>query len=177
MGRCGGPRDLDPLHRAPRWGPYWGGLVGHPTVYRAHGCLPIAVHWVCSMCRSEAWHGGTRRGCHTCSAPQLDQQTPSQEFLIPVPVTPLGVGPCGWCLGVEHVFGPSSRFFFFLGDLLALLLFWGTLQVLTRVRGIEDVDEEFTDLIEACRLSNMVKHPWRNLFARPYRWPLTELTP
>ena len=42
-------------------------------------------------------------------------------------------------------------------------------QVLTRVRGIEDVDEEFTDLIEACRLSNMVKHPWRNLFAPPYR--------
>ena len=42
-------------------------------------------------------------------------------------------------------------------------------QVLTRVRGIEDVDEEFTDLIEACRLSNMVKHPWRNLFAPAYR--------
>ena len=46
-------------------------------------------------------------------------------------------------------------------------LIWS--QVLTRVRGIEDVDEEFTDLIEACRLSNMVKHPWRNLFAPPYR--------
>ena len=37
------------------------------------------------------------------------------------------------------------------------------------------MDEEFTDLIEACRLSNMVKHPWRNLFAPPYRYSLCTL--
>lgn len=41
--------------------------------------------------------------------------------------------------------------------------------VLSRVRGVEDVDEEFQDIIEAARLGNMVQRPWANIFKSQYR--------
>ena len=42
-------------------------------------------------------------------------------------------------------------------------------KVLSRVRGVEDVDEEFQDIVEAARVANMVKRPWRNIVRSQYR--------
>ncbi|KAK9813801.1 hypothetical protein WJX73_010313 [Symbiochloris irregularis] len=42
-------------------------------------------------------------------------------------------------------------------------------KVLVRIRGVDNVDEEFQDIIEAARLSSQIKHPWRNLFKSQYR--------
>ncbi|XP_057417317.1 sugar carrier protein C-like [Lotus japonicus] len=44
---------------------------------------------------------------------------------------------------------------------------------LQRVRGVDDVDEEFSDLVEASEASMQVEHPWRNLLQRKYRPHLT----
>lgn len=38
-----------------------------------------------------------------------------------------------------------------------------------RLRGVEDVDDEFADLVEAAHESRLVKHPWRNLMKAEYR--------
>lgn len=40
---------------------------------------------------------------------------------------------------------------------------------LKRIRGLENVDEEFNDLVMASELSKQVEHPWRNLLQRKYR--------
>ncbi|GAV67431.1 Sugar_tr domain-containing protein [Cephalotus follicularis] len=44
---------------------------------------------------------------------------------------------------------------------------------LRKVRGVEDVDEEFNDLVVASEQSKLVEHPWRNLLQRKYRPHLT----
>ncbi|XP_031266928.1 sugar carrier protein C-like [Pistacia vera] len=44
---------------------------------------------------------------------------------------------------------------------------------LKRVRGVDDVDEEFDDLVAASEASRLVEHPWRNLLKRKYRPHLT----
>ncbi|XP_065879608.1 sugar carrier protein C-like [Euphorbia lathyris] len=44
---------------------------------------------------------------------------------------------------------------------------------LRRVRGVNDVDEEFNDLVMASEESMKVEHPWRNLLQRKYRPHLT----
>ncbi|KAI4304323.1 hypothetical protein MLD38_039853 [Melastoma candidum] len=44
---------------------------------------------------------------------------------------------------------------------------------LKRVRGLDDVDEEFNDLVVASEASKRVEHPWRNLLQRKYRPHLT----
>lgn len=44
---------------------------------------------------------------------------------------------------------------------------------LKRVRGVDDVDEEFNDLVAASEASKLVEHPWRNLLNRKYRPHLT----
>ena len=36
------------------------------------------------------------------------------------------------------------------------------------VRGTQDVDKEFDDLVEAADLAKQVKHPWRNMFSKKY---------
>ena len=41
--------------------------------------------------------------------------------------------------------------------------------VLVRVRGVDNVDEEFQDIIDAARQSNQIKRPWRNLLKSQYR--------
>lgn len=41
--------------------------------------------------------------------------------------------------------------------------------ILKKVRGVEDVDMEFDDVIAASEASRSVKHPWRNLFQHNYR--------
>ncbi|RYR27664.1 hypothetical protein Ahy_B01g051685 [Arachis hypogaea] len=46
-------------------------------------------------------------------------------------------------------------------------------QQLRKVPGVEDIDEEFNDLIAASEESKKVKHPWRNLLQRKYRPHLT----
>ncbi|KAL3522164.1 hypothetical protein ACH5RR_014998 [Cinchona calisaya] len=44
---------------------------------------------------------------------------------------------------------------------------------LIRIRGVENVDEEFNDLVAASEASRQVEHPWRNLLQRKYRPHLT----
>lgn len=41
--------------------------------------------------------------------------------------------------------------------------------VLKKIRGVDDVEAEFADIVEAARQSNLVKHPYRNLMKRKYR--------
>lgn len=40
---------------------------------------------------------------------------------------------------------------------------------LKRVRGVDDVEDEFSDLVAASEASLLVEHPWRNLLQRKYR--------
>jgi MFS family permease len=40
---------------------------------------------------------------------------------------------------------------------------------LKRVRGIDDVEDEFSDLVAASEASRLVEHPWTNLLQRKYR--------
>lgn len=40
---------------------------------------------------------------------------------------------------------------------------------LMQIRGVDDVDEELNDLVDACKASKLVEHPWRNLLQRKYR--------
>ncbi|PHT49401.1 Sugar carrier protein C [Capsicum baccatum] len=44
---------------------------------------------------------------------------------------------------------------------------------LKRIRGVDDVDEEFNDLVAASESSRKVEHPWRNLLQKKYRPHLT----
>ncbi|KAL2484023.1 Sugar transport protein 1 [Forsythia ovata] len=44
---------------------------------------------------------------------------------------------------------------------------------LKRIRGVDNVDEEFNDLVVASEESRKVEHPWRNLLQRKYRPQLT----
>ena len=44
---------------------------------------------------------------------------------------------------------------------------------LQKVRGVEDIDEEFNDLVAASEASKLVEHPWRKLLQRKYRPHLT----
>lgn len=44
---------------------------------------------------------------------------------------------------------------------------------LRRIRGVDDVDEEFNDLVAASEESQKVENPWRNLLQRKYRPHLT----
>ncbi|KMS98096.1 hypothetical protein BVRB_4g095750 [Beta vulgaris subsp. vulgaris] len=44
---------------------------------------------------------------------------------------------------------------------------------LKRVRGVDDVEDEFNDLVVASENSKKVQHPWRNLLQRKYRPHLT----
>nr|AWW16526.1 sugar transporter 1 [Ipomoea pes-caprae] len=44
---------------------------------------------------------------------------------------------------------------------------------LMRIRGIDNVDEEFNDLVAASEASKKVEHPWANLLQRKYRPHLT----
>ncbi|KAJ7968455.1 Sugar carrier protein like [Quillaja saponaria] len=44
---------------------------------------------------------------------------------------------------------------------------------LKRIRGVDDIDEEFNDLAAASEASRQVEHPWRNLLHRKYRPHLT----
>ncbi|KAH9657777.1 Sugar transport protein 1 [Citrus sinensis] len=44
---------------------------------------------------------------------------------------------------------------------------------LRKIRGVNDVDEEFNDLVAASEASKQVEHPWGNLLKRKYRPHLT----
>ncbi|XP_021719506.1 sugar transport protein 1-like [Chenopodium quinoa] len=47
------------------------------------------------------------------------------------------------------------------------------IQKLRRVRGVDDVEDEFNDLVAASEASKKVEHPWRNLLQKKYRPHLT----
>ncbi|KAL0312661.1 UNVERIFIED_CONTAM: Sugar transport protein 1 [Sesamum radiatum] len=47
------------------------------------------------------------------------------------------------------------------------------LKRLRNIRGIQDVEEEFNDLVAASIASKKIKHPWANLMKRKYRPQLT----
>ncbi|GKA77957.1 sugar carrier protein C-like protein [Tanacetum coccineum] len=40
---------------------------------------------------------------------------------------------------------------------------------LRRIRGVDNVDEEFDDLVHASDVSRKIEHPWRNLLQKKYR--------
>jgi len=44
---------------------------------------------------------------------------------------------------------------------------------LRRIRGVDDIDEEFNDLIYASEESRKIEHPWMNLLQKKYRPQLT----
>ncbi|KAE8719847.1 Sugar transport protein 1 [Hibiscus syriacus] len=44
---------------------------------------------------------------------------------------------------------------------------------LKRIRGVDDVEEEFRDLVAASETSKLIEHPWRNLLQRKYRPHIT----
>eukprot|EP00898_Chlorokybus_atmophyticus_P004016 jgi/Chlat1/4615/Chrsp293S04361 len=46
-------------------------------------------------------------------------------------------------------------------------------KVLKRVRGTDDIHEEYNDIVAASHLAQTVKHPWRNLLKPAYRPQLT----
>ncbi|TVT99742.1 hypothetical protein EJB05_54867, partial [Eragrostis curvula] len=46
-------------------------------------------------------------------------------------------------------------------------------RMLRRIRGTEDIGEEYADLVAASEEARQVKHPWRNILKRRYRAQLT----
>ncbi|KAM5587803.1 hypothetical protein ABKV19_006314 [Rosa sericea] len=42
-------------------------------------------------------------------------------------------------------------------------------RIYSRLRGVDNVDEEFNDLVEASEAAKLVKHPWSTLLTRKYR--------
>ncbi|KAJ3670279.1 hypothetical protein LUZ60_010603 [Juncus effusus] len=46
-------------------------------------------------------------------------------------------------------------------------------KMLRRIRGTDDIDEEYNDLVAASRESKLVEHPWANILERKYRAQLT----
>ncbi|KAJ1698414.1 hypothetical protein LUZ63_006926 [Rhynchospora breviuscula] len=47
------------------------------------------------------------------------------------------------------------------------------LQMLRRIRGTDDIDEEYNDLVVASEESKKIQHPWANILKRKYRPQLT----
>ena len=45
--------------------------------------------------------------------------------------------------------------------------------MLRKIRGTDDIDDEYNDLVVASEDSKAVKHPWRNILQRKYRAQLT----
>ncbi|XAR53678.1 hypothetical protein NMG60_11022323 [Bertholletia excelsa] len=45
--------------------------------------------------------------------------------------------------------------------------------MLRRIRGVEEIEEEYDDLVAASEASKKVEHPWRNILQRKYRPQLT----
>lgn len=43
------------------------------------------------------------------------------------------------------------------------------LAILKTIRGVDNVEEEFSDLIKASKASKQVKHPWRSIVTNKYR--------
>lgn len=46
-------------------------------------------------------------------------------------------------------------------------------KMLQRIRGIDNVEEEFQDLIDACEAAKKVEHPWKNISKPKYKPQLT----
>ncbi|KAJ1436340.1 Sugar/inositol transporter [Sesbania bispinosa] len=46
-------------------------------------------------------------------------------------------------------------------------------KMLQKIRGVENVDEEFQDLIDACEASKKVEHPWKNITSPKYKPQIT----
>lgn len=42
-------------------------------------------------------------------------------------------------------------------------------QMLQKIRGLDNVEEEFQDLVEACESAKKVQHPWKNIMLPRYR--------
>ncbi|KAH7652947.1 Sugar/inositol transporter protein [Dioscorea alata] len=45
--------------------------------------------------------------------------------------------------------------------------------MLKKIRGIDDIEDEYNDLVAASEESKLVEHPWSNIFQRKYRPQLT----
>ena len=45
-------------------------------------------------------------------------------------------------------------------------------EILQKIRGVDDVSEEFQELIDASETSKQVQNPWRDIMEQKYRPPL-----
>lgn len=84
--------------------------------------------------------------------------------------------PWGWRLSLSLAFLPAliiTTGFAFLPDSPSSLIERGKLDqglsVLKRIRGTEEVQEEFNYLLQATELASQVQSPWRNILTRKYR--------
>ncbi|RWR90406.1 sugar carrier protein C isoform X1 [Cinnamomum micranthum f. kanehirae] len=85
-------------------------------------------------------------------------------------------GDIGWRLSLGLAAVPGIIVFvgtFFLPETPNSLIERGdegkALTMLKKIRGVEDVNEEFADLLEASEASKKVKNPWRAIVTRKYR--------
>lgn len=85
-------------------------------------------------------------------------------------------GDIGWRLSLGLAAVPGIIVFvgtFFLPETPNSLIERGeegkALAMLKKIRGVEDVNEEFADLLEASEASKKVKNPWRAIVTRKYR--------
>ncbi|KAI3823649.1 hypothetical protein L1987_05089 [Smallanthus sonchifolius] len=85
-------------------------------------------------------------------------------------------GGWGWRLSLGGAIVPAIIFIIgslTLADTPNSLIQRGKLQEakerLLKIRGVDNVDEEFNDLVEASEQSKKIKSPWFNLFKRKYR--------
>uniref|UniRef100_A0A383WEJ5 Major facilitator superfamily (MFS) profile domain-containing protein n=1 Tax=Tetradesmus obliquus TaxID=3088 RepID=A0A383WEJ5_TETOB len=91
--------------------------------------------------------------------------------------------------GTQHIKPWGWRLSLAMGAVPSLILFFGSMllpdtpnslvqrgcsedgrKVLQRIRGTDNVDVEFDDIVEAVRISASVKNPWRTITRRRY-WP------
>lgn len=89
-------------------------------------------------------------------------------------------GGWGWRLSLGGAFVPALIILvgsFFLSETPNSLIerekYDEAKEFLLKIRGVDNVDEEFNDLVAASEASRKVKHPWANITKRQYRPQLT----
>ncbi|XP_022933147.1 sugar transport protein 10-like [Cucurbita moschata] len=82
----------------------------------------------------------------------------------------------GWRLSLALAAVPAIMMTvgaFFLPDTPNSILERGNMEkakaMLQKIRGLDNVDEEFQDLVDACEAAKKVQHPWKNILQPRYR--------
>lgn len=91
-------------------------------------------------------------------------------------------------IGTQHIYPNGWRISLALAGMPAIVLTFGGIflpdtpnsliergkkeegrRVLERIRGTQEVDEEFNDICEACFEANKIENPWKTILSRKYR--------